>query len=164
VLGSVNDSNPVDADKDSRMFVFLRSDRASISAKIDLADGWTEITEFDWAWTLKRFTLHVQLLRKQVPQRFSLTFYLTAEMVKVSPVVISCRVNGLPAGTQTFDRDGVNVFEGTIPEAIGADSKLIFAFAVEHRFKPAVDTRDLGIIVRFSGNTASSKTPQFWLG
>lgn len=61
IVGCADDSNPVDSDKDARMFLFLQSRRLSIPAEIQLLQGWTDVTEFDWAWTLKRFSFQAHI-------------------------------------------------------------------------------------------------------
>lgn len=163
--GCAKHSNPVDPDKDARMFMFLESQRLSAPAEVTLLDGWTGVGEHNWAWTLKNFSFEARLLDRSRPFRFSLGFIATPEILGVAPVNMLCKVNGVQTEEQTFNKPGEQVFEALIPEAIGDATTLRFDFTVTHGFEPGTDARDLGVIVPFNGEIQgiSEKLP-FWLG
>ena len=165
ILGCVENSNPVDSDRDGRVFLLLQSRRLSLPARVDLINGWTEVSNFDSGWTLKRFSLRATLQDSLPPTRFALEFYLIPELIARSPVVLSCKVNGLSVGVRSFDRAGTNVFEADISPSAANANDLLFEFTAEHEFESESDRRDLGVIVPFAGGVGgTSHKLHFWLG
>ena len=79
--------NPSDSDSDARTFLFMRSLRLSAPATVRLLDGWTAVTDLQWAWTLKRFSFEVSLLDSLVPPKFLLQFIVPDVVAAASPVV-----------------------------------------------------------------------------
>jgi SAM-dependent methyltransferase len=165
LAGCTKRSNPVDPDRDARMFMFLESQRLSTPAEVTLLDGWTAVGEHNWAWTLKKFSLEARVQDQSRLARFSLGFITTREMVDAAPVNMRCTANGAPIEEQSFNKPGEQVFEALIPATIGDATTLRFEFTVTHRYKPGTDLRDLGVIVPFNGEILgiSQKLP-FWLG
>jgi hypothetical protein len=165
LVGCTRHPNPVDPDKDGRMFMFLESQRLSIPAEVKLLDGWTEVTEFNSAWTLKEFSIEARVLDNSKPSRFFLGFSLMREMVADTPVTMFCTVNGVQMKPQTFKQSGEHFFESLIPDEIGNTDTLCFEFTVDHRYKPETDPRDLGVIVPFTRAIHGiSENLTFWLG
>ncbi len=158
-------ANPVDLDKDARAFLFMRSERLSAPAEIRLLDGWTEVTELKWAWTLKRFSFEVTLLEALRPPKFSLQFVIPAAVASVSSVVkMSCTVNGQSAGTQSFTGTDEKYYEADLPAGVDSGSPMRFEFTVEHGLDSSVDGRDLGVIMPFNGLVRGiSEKIHFWL-
>jgi tRNA (mo5U34)-methyltransferase len=163
--GCTEASNPTDLDKDARKFLFLRSRRLSAPATVRLLEGWTEVTEFRWAWTLKRFSFEVTLLDSTRPPKFSLQFVIPDVVADVSPVVtMSCVINGRPAGTQTYSGRNEKYFEANLPSNLDSTKPIHFEFLVDHSFKPVTDPRDFGIIIPFDGAVRGiSEKFNFWL-
>lgn len=163
--GCTQASNPTDLDKDARQFLFMRSQRLSAPATIRLLDGWTEVTELQWAWTLKHFSFEVTLLDSTRPPKFSLQFVIPDVVAAASPTVkMSCNVNGHAAGTQTYSGRNEKYFEASLPSGTDYSKPIHFEFTVDHSFKPATDLRDLGIIVLFDGTVrGTSEKFNFWL-
>jgi hypothetical protein len=145
--------------------MFLRSRRLSAPATVRLLEGWTEVTEFRWAWTLKRFSFEVTLLDSTRPPKFSLQFVIPDVIAAVSPVVtMSCAINSHPAGTQTYSGPNEKAFEANIPPNIDCSKPIHFEFAVDHSLKSLTDPRDLGIIIPFDGAVRGiSEKINFWL-
>ncbi len=158
-------ANPTDLDKDARAFLFMRSERLSAPATIRLLDGWTEVTELQWAWTLKRFSFEVTLLESLLPPKFSLQFVVPAAIAAVSPVVkMSCTVNGQPAGTQSFSGTDEKYYEADLPATVDSSQPMVFEFSVDHNLDTSVDGRDLGVIMSFNGTIRGiSEKIHFWL-
>ncbi|MGA7409819.1 MAG: methyltransferase domain-containing protein [Bryobacteraceae bacterium] len=163
-VGCTDAPNPTDLDKDARMFLFMRSQRLSAPATIRLLDGWTNVTKFQWAWTLKRFSFEVNLLDSLRPPKFLLQFTVPDAVAAVSPVVkLSCAINGRPAGTQAYFGPDEQVFEADLPSGIDCTKAIHFEFAVDHSFK-SPDGRELGVIVSFNGVIRGiSEKLHFWL-
>jgi tRNA (mo5U34)-methyltransferase len=157
--------NPTDRRADSRMFLFLRSARQSSPATLRLAEGWTEVSAQQWAWTLKNFVIEVDSGDPVPPSRFRLDFTIPPAVSACSPVTVRCTVNGKSAGKHTYKGHGDQIFEQLIPSTIANRQAMRFEFSVEHRFRPeAPDTRDLGIIVSFRGKVKGVSEPiGFWL-
>jgi hypothetical protein len=163
IVGCTESSNPTDLDKDARMFVFMRSQLLSAPATIRLLDGWTDDTGFQWAWTLKRFSFEVTLLDTLKPPRFLLQFNVPDTIAAVSPVRLSCTINGEPAGTQTYSGPNEHLFEADLPSDLDCTKPIHFGFAVDHGFK-SIDPRDLGVIMPFTGAIRGiSEKIHFWL-
>jgi tRNA (mo5U34)-methyltransferase len=158
-------ANPTDLDKDARAFLFMRSERLSAPANIRLLEGWTEVTELQWAWTLKRFSFEVTLLETLRPPKFSLQFTIPPAVAAVSPVVkMSCAVNGQSAGTQSFTGTDEKYYEADLPASVDSSQPMVFAFNVEHNVDASVDGRDLGVIMSFNGAIRGiSEKIHFWL-
>lgn len=164
-VGCARGSNPVDPDKDERMFLLLQSQRLSIPARIRLLSGWTPVTDYRWAWTLKQFSFDAEVLDQSKPTRFFLGFSLVAELVASAPLRLSCKVNGTPTKPMEFNTAGAKIFEAELPRGADGGKPLHFEFSVEHQFRSAVDPRDLGIIMPFSGAIRGVSEPiLFWLG
>ncbi len=157
--------NPVDPDADSRMFLFLRSELRSSPAELRLTEGWTEVSEQQWAWTLKKFVIEAHLQEAMPPSRFRLHFVVPPVVAAASPVTIACQINGNSASKQTFKQEGDQVFEASIPASIKSAETLRLEFTVKHRFHPEPpDQRNLGIIVPFRGTIHGVSEPiGFWL-
>jgi len=158
-------ANPIDLDKDARAFLFMRSERLSAPATIRLLDGWTEVTELQWAWTLKRFSFEVTLLESLRPPKFSLQLVIPAAVAAVSPVVkMSCAINGQPVGTQSFSGTDEKYYEADLPANVDSSQPMVFEFTVEHNLDTSVDGRDLGVIMSFNGAIRGiSEKIHFWL-
>ncbi len=158
-------ANPVDLDKDARTFLFMRSERFSAPADIRLLEGWTEVTELKWAWTLKRFSFEVTLLEALRPPRFSMQFIIPHAVASVSPVVkMSCTVNGESAGAQNYSGTDEKYFEAELPAGVDSSQPMRFEFAVEHQLDTSIDGRDLGVIMAFNGAIRGiSEKIHFWL-
>ena len=162
--GCARDSNPASPDKDERMFLFLRSQLCSAPARITLTSGWTEPGEQKWAWTEKKFSFEVILDESRRPPSFFLRFVVPESVAKASPVKIHCSVNGHPAGTEVYHGPGDKLFEKPLPKPVDHRQPMTFHFSVEHMFDPRPDTRDLGIIVPFTGAIHGTNCPiLFWL-
>jgi len=144
-------SNPVDTDADQRMFIFLRSQLCSAPATVTLIDGWNELETQLWAWTNKSFSFEVRLHEPRRPSSFLLGFVVPETIAAVSPVTIHCTVYGLPAGTEKYQGHGDKLFEKGLPEGVDHTQPMLFNFTVEHTFDPHPDTRDLGVIMPFTG-------------
>jgi tRNA (mo5U34)-methyltransferase len=144
-------SNPVDSDADQRMFVFLRSQLCSAPAKVTLLKGWSDPVAQEWAWTDKKFSFEVQLQETRRPDSFLLGFVVPPAIAAISPVTVHCTVNGRPAGTETFQGHGDKLFEKKLPEGVDHSQVMLFEFTVEHTFDARPDTRDLGVIMPYSG-------------
>jgi hypothetical protein len=152
-------------DKDAREFLFMRSQRLSAPATIRLLEGWTEVNELKWAWSLKRFNFEATLLDATRPPKFSLQFVIPDVLAAATPVVkMSCAVNGRPAGTQTYSGRNEKYFEANLPSGIDYTKPIHFEFTVDHGFKPLTDLRDLGVIIPFDGLVrGTSEKFNFWL-
>jgi tRNA (mo5U34)-methyltransferase len=163
--GCAQASNPTDLDKDARKFLFMRSRRLSAPATIRLLEGWTEVTELQWAWSLKRFSFEVTLLDSTRPPKFSLQFVIPEVVAAASPAVkMACAINGQPAGTQTYSGRNEKYFEANLPSGIDYTKPIHFEFTVDHSFKPVGDLRDLGVIIPFDGAVrGTSEKFNFWL-
>jgi tRNA (mo5U34)-methyltransferase len=165
LVGCANGSNPVDPDKDARMFLLLQSQRLSIPVKIRLLSGWTPVTDYKWAWTLKQFSLDAEILDHSKPTRFFLGFSLVEQLVVDAPLRLSCKVNGTPTEAMEFDAAGAMIFEAKLPAGTDSGKPLHFEFSVEHQYRNAADPRDIGIIMPFSGAIRGVSEPiLFWLG
>lgn len=163
MVGCTQSSNPSDQDKDARMFVFMRSQLLSAPANIRLLDGWTEDTGYQWAWTLKRFSFEVTLLDSWKPPKFLLQFNVPESIATLSPVRMSCNVNGKPAGSQTFKGPDEHHFEADLPN-VDCSKPIHFEFFVDHGFKSDIDPRDLGVVMPFTGAIrGTSEKMHFWL-
>jgi 2-polyprenyl-3-methyl-5-hydroxy-6-metoxy-1,4-benzoquinol methylase len=158
-------ANPTDLDKDARVFLFMRSERLSAPANIRLLDGWTEVTELQWAWTLKRFSFEVTLLDSLRPPEFLLQFVIPAAVAAVSPVVkMSCTVNGQAAGAQSFSGTDEKYYKADLPASVDSSRPMVFEFTVDHNLDSSVDGRDLGVIMLFNGAIRGiSEKIHFWL-
>lgn len=164
LVGCAHGSNPVDPDKDARMFLLLQSQRLSLPAKIRLLTGWTPVTDYQWAWTLKQFSFDAEILDSSRPTRFFLGFSLIGELVANSPLTMSCKINGVATEPMVFENSGDKIFESELPRDIDIGKPLRFEFSVEHQFHHA-DPRDLGVIMPFSGAIRGISEPiLFWLG
>ena len=163
--GCEHASNPTDLDKDARQFLFMRSQRLSAPATIRLLEGWTEVDQLRWAWSLKRFSFEVTLLDQTKPPRFSLQFLIPDVLAAAVPVVtMSCAVNGHPVGTQSYSGSNEKYFEANLPSDIDHSKPMHFDFTVNHSFKPQTDMRDLGVIIPFDGLVrGTSEKFNFWL-
>ena len=162
--GCGRDSNPASPDKDERMFLFLRSQLCSAPARITLLNGWTEPGEQKWAWTEKKFSFEVTLEEERRPPSFLLRFVVPESVAKASAVKVHCLVNGHPAGAERYDGPGDKLFEKPLPKPVDHRQPITFYFTVEHTFDPRPDTRDLGIIVPFTGAIHGTNCPiPFWL-
>ncbi|MEO8051685.1 MAG: methyltransferase domain-containing protein [Acidobacteriota bacterium] len=163
--GCTQASNPIDLDKDARKFMFMRSRKLSAPATVRLLEGWTEVTELKWAWTLKRFSFEATLLESLRPRRFSLQFVIPDVIAAASPVVkISCAINGQTVGTQTYSGRNERYFEADLPSGNDGAKPMHFEFTVDHSFKPVGDLRELGIIIPFDGAVrGTSEKFNFWL-
>jgi tRNA (mo5U34)-methyltransferase len=163
--GCTQASNPTDLDKDARRFLFMRSRRLSAPARIRLLEGWTEVTELEWAWTLKRFSFEVTVLDATRPPKFSLQFVIPDVIAATSPVVkMSCAIDGQPVGTQTYSGIHEKHYEAKLPSGIDYSKPIYFEFTVDHSFKPVGDARELGVIVPFDGAVrGTSEKFNFWL-
>jgi len=163
--GCMQGSNPTDLDKDARKFLFMRSQRLSAPASVRLLEGFTDVTERQWAWSLKRFSFEVTLLDATKPPKFSLQFVIPDVVAAASPVVkMSCAVNGHAVGTQTYSGRNEKWFEANLPSGIDYSKPIHFEFAVDHSFKPAGDMRDLGVIIPFDSMVrGTSENFNFWL-
>src|SRR6185437_13249348 len=121
-------ANPTDLDKDARTFLFMRSQRISAPASIRLLEGWTEVTELEWAWTLKRFSFEVTLLDSTRPPNFSLQFVIPeVAAAAASPVVkMSFAINGQPVGSQTYSGLHEKYYEADLPSGIDYSKPIYF--------------------------------------
>ena len=157
--------NPSDSDSDARTFLFMRSLRLSAPATVRLLDGWTAVTDLQWAWTLKRFSFEVSLLDSLVPPKFLLQFIVPDVVAAASPVVrMSCTINGEPAGSQDYSGPDEHDFEADLPASVDCTKPMHFEFVVDHSFKSPVDHRDLGVIMSFNGAIRGiSEKIHFWL-
>lgn len=165
LLGCSEGSNPVDPDKDARMFLLLQSQRLSVPSKIRLLSGWTPVTDFKWAWTLKHFSFEAVILDSSKPTRFFLGFSLIDELVATSPLRLSCTVNGIAAHEMEFETAGAKIFDSALPVEVDPGKPLLFAFMVQHQYRNPLDPRDIGIIVPFSGAIHGLSEPMlFWMG
>lgn len=165
LIGCAKGSNPVDPDKDARMFLLLQSQRLSVPTKIRLLSGWTPVTDFKWAWTLKQFSFEAEILDSSKPARFFLGFSLVDQLVASSPLRLSCKVSGISVHTMEFDTAGAKIFEAALPAEVDPSKPILFEFAVEHQYRNAIDPRDIGIIMPFSGAIRGLSEPfLFWLG
>jgi len=164
LVGCREASNPVDPAADERMFVFLRSQRCSAPAEVALLEGWTDPVLQKWAWTEKRFTFQVRLCESSRPPAFLLGFVIPAAISSVSAVTVSCRINGVAAGSQVYRSHGDQIFESPLPDTIDHTLPMLFEFFVEHKFDPRPDPRDLGVIMPFTGAIAGTGAPiLFWM-
>ncbi len=163
-VGCKDASNPTDLDKDARAFLFMRSERLSAPATVRLLNGWTEITELEWAWTLKHFSFEVTLNEAQRPPKFALEFVIPEVVAAQSPTVkLSCRVNGQPAGSQSYTGTDEKMFETDLPSSVDTAKPMLFEFTVDHSFI-SPDTRELGVIMQFKGKIGGiSEKISFWL-
>ncbi len=157
-------SNPIDTDRDARMYLFMRSQLLSAPATIKLLDGWTKVGAFQWAWTLKRFNLEVSLLESVRPPKFLLQFIIPDVVAAVSPVIeLSCSINGQFVATEAYSGRNEHDFEADLPLEVDCTRPILFEFSVDHDFK-SPDLRDLGIIVPFDGEVGGiSEKIHFWL-
>ncbi len=163
-LGCSQSSNPIDSDKDARKFLFLRSRRLSAPATIRLLEGWMEVSDFRWAWTMKRFSFEITLLDSTRPPKFSLQFVIPDVISDVSPVTMSCAINGHPAGTQVYAGSNEKLFDANFPSNIDRSKPIHFEFTVDHSFVSLTDVRDFGIIIPFDGAVRGvSEKINFWL-
>ena len=162
--GCEQDSNPASPDKDERIFVFLRSQLCSAPARITLLSGWTETNAQKWAWTEKKFSLEIVIEEDRRPPSFLLRFVVPEPVAQASPVKVHCSVNGQPAGTEMYQGPGDKLFEKPLPQRINHRQPMTFEFSVEHTFDPRPDSRDLGIVVPFTGAIHGTNSPiLFWL-
>ncbi len=166
IVGCTSGSNPVDSDKDGRMFLFLESQRRSIPANITLLEGWSSVGEFDWAWTLKSFSLQVEVSGEMIPFHFRLGMTVLEQFVTKSPMRVHCTINGVPIDPQTFTKAGDQVIEAAVPRQAQNSRSLRFDFVIDHQFRPEPpDTRELGVIIPFTGAVeGTSEKLEFWLG
>jgi tRNA (mo5U34)-methyltransferase len=163
-IGCGEFSNPIDLDKDARMFLFMRSERLSAPATLKLLDGWTNLSEYGWAWTLKEFSFEVTLLNFERPPKFQLQFTIPDVVAAASPLVtLSCAIEGQLVATKTYTGRNEQLFEADLPSDVDFTRPVRFEFAVDHSFT-SPDGRDLGIIVSFDGEVGGiSENIHFWL-
>lgn len=141
-LGCEAGSNPVDADADERVFLFLRSRIRFPDMHVRIMEGWHRLEEESWRWTKKEFSFEVLLPDSIRTSEFALAVVLPEFL---GPVAVSCEANGALAGRQTLE-PGEHEFRGVFPPAPGPYE---LRFRVQHGFTPAPpDRRDLGLIVR----------------
>ena len=164
-VGCTKSPNPTDLDKDARMFVFMRSQRLSAPASIRLLEGWTDVGELQWAWTLKHFSFEVSLLEALRPPRFLLQFIVPDAVAAASgELKLSCTVNGEPAGARTYSGPYEHTFEAYLPSSVDSTKPMLFEFSVDHGFKSPSDARELGVIMSFNGDVRGiSEKIHFWL-
>ena len=126
--------NPTDLDKDARKFLFMRSERLSAPATIRLLDGFTEVTELQWAWSLSSDSVLKSLCWTRPDRsKFSLQFVIPDVLAAASPVVkMSCVVNGQPVGTQNYSGLNEKYFEAKLPSGIDYTKPIHFEFTVDH--------------------------------
>jgi hypothetical protein len=139
---------PVRMDRDAREFLFLRSARLSIGAKVTPGEGWSSPEEQGWAWTLKKFSLDVSLDKQEPVRSFSLRFHVPEVVAAQSDVAIACRVNGILLAPKTYKGSGDFVYEGLLAAMELQGLAMHFEFSVQHGYQPPPpETRDLGVIV-----------------
>ena len=101
-----------------------------------------------WAWTLKRFSLTVQLLDQQPVRSFSLRFRIPETLAAHTGVAITCSTNGIVLQRSSYSGPGDFEYKALLPASVAQDAPILFEFSVEHKFQPAPpERRDLGVIV-----------------
>jgi len=156
--GCLEDSNPVEAEADERMFLLLVSRQRYPDMQIRLLEGWHAPEESRCRWTAKQFSFEVLLPRIRTVKEFALVIAIPDEVIAAGePVELTCEVNGAPAGSCRYSSAGSHTFRGRFPDP-GA-RRAVIQFRVRHRFRPpGADRRDLGVVVSFADELAGARS------
>lgn len=142
-IGCGEASNPVDADRDERMFVIARSRPRRPELYVRPLEGWHGVENEAWRWTAKRFSLDVVLPASEAAHEFALRFTAPEG---VAPLGLRCLIAGREAGSITCASPCTTEFRGLFPPH-EPGGRMTLEFHVESSFAAAGDARELGVIV-----------------
>ncbi len=147
-VGCTADSDPINSDRDERMFVLLKSRVHFPDLHVRLIGGWHPV-EQSFYWTAKHFSIEVVLPLETPLSGFSLAVVVPpATVVSGGTVLLSCRIRDQVVGTTEYRAGGSFEFVGTLPPFALHEPVLRLDFAVESDFSPPPgDCRELGICV-----------------
>lgn len=141
-LGCSVNSDPVHPEADERMFVLVKSRTRHPGLHVRVVEGWHPAENDAFRWTAKQFALEVTSTERAY--EFALRFFVPDAVFVSGPVRISCAISGQPAGAITCDSADALEFRGRFPYEANT---FRLDFTVESDFRPAGDTRELGICV-----------------
>jgi SAM-dependent methyltransferase len=147
-IGCSVDSNPIDPDKDERMFVLLKSRVYFPELHVRLEEGWHPL-EGTFRWTAKSFALEVVLPLEKPFSGFSLSIFVARQIAGVGrPIRLSCKIRDQLVGSAEYASGGSYEFAGKLPAFALHEPALRLNFTVESEFvSDESDGRELGICV-----------------
>ena len=148
-VGCEQNSDPVKPEADERMFLLLKSRLRHPELDVRPLDGWYPAENDAWCWTAKQFSLQVALPEAERTSEFALRMTVPEAALAASPRVrVSCRVDGLPAGSMVCEIADSIEFRGRFPETTLRGATVRLDFLVESSFDGVPgDKRELGIII-----------------
>jgi tRNA (mo5U34)-methyltransferase len=150
-------SNPVDRNRDERIFVFLKSSVRFPELEVLAVEG-LHLPEGDWCWTERRFTLRVWLPKSSEARQFALRIEVPEPMLAGGRVVVRCSWGGVQLGELVCRTPEVVELRGSFPAAAKPGSQLDLHFEVEHEAQlPASEARELGIVIPFEDDPQSGQ-------
>jgi SAM-dependent methyltransferase len=138
-------SNPVDADRDERVFCLLESHYGL--ANVDLLEGWHEPEREGTRWTQKKFSARINLATIADPDRILLRVWHSEEMLaRLGTRRLSIRIDGVPVAPALLDQPGYLRIARRF-QARGSRS-IVVEFELDAAIPPdAQDQRERGIVV-----------------
>ncbi len=151
-VGNTKDSNPFDVDKDERLYLFMRSTVLNKGFEVPdqtvrPTEGWHPVEFGLWRWTSKRFLVDLTFANGKTATAFTLDFVIPDSVAGTGDVVLSCLVNGQPAGRESYSEAKRSTFSATFPAGTDFSKTMILEFLVEHAYHSPTDPRDLGVII-----------------
>jgi tRNA (mo5U34)-methyltransferase len=143
-VGETRSSDPVNPDKDERVFCLLQSHYGL--ANLQLGEGWHELEGTGWRWTKRVFVFSASVDTGNTPERVKLRFFVPPETIRqVGPSKLSGTVNGVALPPFVIDTPGDHRY---VAELRGLSTPLVFRFELDRCKEPSADDdRELGIIV-----------------
>jgi hypothetical protein len=128
---------------------------ADVRTAIQLTRGFHAVEADSWRWTMKSFSvaLHPPKGSDQKGATLAVSFSIPDAIInRLGPMTLTARVNGVDAGTETFNKPGEGAFRHDVPaNALGTDVVAV-DFTLDKSLPPSEqDNRELGIVVTSVG-------------
>ena len=131
--------------------VFSALRTADPRAGVQLLSGFYGIEQGAWRWTAREFSVAL----KPPPAAPDPSIRLTLEMGipevvidRLQSLALAASANGVPLGSETYDRTGKHVFSKPVPEEVLGDDVVEVEFTLDKALSPGeIDQRELGVIV-----------------
>ena len=147
-FGDTRNSDPLSLrEHDERVFTLLKN-RGALET-VELLSGWHAAEATGWRWTARQFSVRAQIPEGDGELQVLAALFISAESrLRLGPLTLHCRANGVPLSPQTYDSPGDVVYQAAIPRVALGESSVLLEFSL-NKAMPAGegDQRELGLIV-----------------
>jgi len=145
-MGNTRDSRPVRADRDERVFCFLKSCYGRM-ANVELLEGWHESEASGWRWTRQEFSARARWNGAPRPRAVTVQLFLAEGLIqRVNPLCLSLSVNGRQLAPEVYRNAGKQKLVRTLGGDPGNEFEL--RFRLNGALPPDdSDARERGVIV-----------------